>query len=136
MVGRTVSLLSILLVVAAAGCSSPQEKTDHVVTKDREESYARVDKEQIRKAIQGMMPEYSKCYNSALAKKANLNGKVVLSWAIDDGGRVKTAKVAKSNMGSPDLENCMLDRLRATKFPMPPAGQEAEVTYPFVFTHN
>ena len=50
-------------------------------------------------------------------------------------GVAKNARLvkAKSTMGNATVEECVRGRLLALRFPEPPAGTIAEVTYPFLF---
>lgn len=111
------------------------KKNATVIPGGAEEAFTgTIDREAIRRVIIEHMREIKGCYERALNRDPGLHGKVVLSWVIGDRGRVRSAGVASTTMNSSEVEQCMASRLRTWIFPEPPAGQEAEVTYPFVFT--
>ncbi|HEX4923805.1 MAG TPA: AgmX/PglI C-terminal domain-containing protein [Bdellovibrionales bacterium] len=92
-----------------------------------------IDKEGIRRVIIANQRQIKDCYERGLNRDPSLHGKVVLEWEIGDRGRVLSAKVKTSTLGSPVVENCMVQRLKTWIFPEPPGDQVAVVAYPFVF---
>ncbi len=106
-----------------------------------EESFdATIDKEAIRRVIRAKLHEVKSCYERALntlAKGQTLEGKIVLGWEIIEKGQARNVRVKSSNLGSPQVENCIRDRLASWVFPEPPAGMVAEVqAYPFVLNRQ
>ena len=51
---------------------------------------------------------------------------------IDRKGRVTTARIGKSTLGSTKVEGCMVRQVKRWKFPEPDGG-EVDVDYPFLF---
>ncbi|MEQ1877255.1 MAG: AgmX/PglI C-terminal domain-containing protein, partial [Bdellovibrionia bacterium] len=92
-----------------------------------------IDKEGIRRVIIANQRQIKDCYERGLNRDPSLHGKVVLEWEIGDRGRVLSAKVKSSTLGSPVVEQCMVGRLKTWIFPEPPNDQVAVVAYPFVF---
>lgn len=92
-----------------------------------------IDKEGIRRVIVANQRQIKDCYERGLNRDPGLHGKVVLEWEIGDRGRVLSAKVKSSTLGSPTVEQCMVQRLKTWIFPEPPNDQVAVVAYPFVF---
>lgn len=98
-----------------------------------EEFSAGIDREAIRRVILSNTRQIQACYEKGLNKQPNLYGKVLIEWIITTNGRVASARVASSTLNSPEVESCVVSRLRTWKFPEPPPDQEAQVTYPFLF---
>jgi TonB family protein len=70
-----------------------------------------------------------RCYQSALAHRPNLAGRVTLRFTIADG-RVEDATL-DSTLGEPELEHCILEAVRTFRFPS--AEGRVQVAYPIVF---
>ena len=95
--------------------------------------YGSLDKEIIRRIVREHQGEIRYCYTKELARNPGLGGKISMKWVIDGSGRVKSAKVANSQMKSKSVERCIASRIRRWKFPKPKGGGIVVVTYPFVF---
>ncbi len=72
------------------------------------------------------------CYEQGLQLNSSLSGRVAVNWVIDGSGRVKTAKVGNTSLNNKTVEDCILNRLRTWKFPIPEGNQEVPVSYPFL----
>lgn len=92
-----------------------------------------IDREAIRRVVLAHIREVRACYESQLNRQPDLEGKIVLQWAIGERGIVSRARVKRSAMQSPPVERCLIARLRTWRFPEPPEGMLAEVSYPFLF---
>ena len=92
-----------------------------------------MDKEKIRTVVQSHLKEIKICYEHALNLTPKLAGKLVILWTIGPDGKVLEAHVKNSTLNSADLETCTIDRFKTWLFPNPPAGETAEVSYPFIF---
>lgn len=99
-------------------------------------SFAQVDKEAIRRKIKDHFPEVKECYSNSLKEKPELQGKVVVNFDVDDTGSVKNAKTdeVKSTLKDEKFNSCLTEKMQAWKFPAPPKGQIANISYPFIFT--
>ncbi len=102
-----------------------------------EEFVGSIDKEAVRRVIQRGLNQIKTCYERALNRNPGLRGKVVLKWSIVERGRVRNAQVVgrRSTLKNQSVSRCMISRLRTWRFPEPPIGTYADITYPFVFTH-
>ncbi|MBX9768362.1 MAG: AgmX/PglI C-terminal domain-containing protein [Bdellovibrionales bacterium] len=110
------------------------KKSAQIVAGGVEEAFTgSIDKEAIRRVIISKLGELKACYNRSLNRSPGLEGKIVLEWLIGNGGRVLEARVKTTTMNNPEVEQCCVNRLKGWRFPDPPAGQEAQVAYPFVF---
>lgn len=92
-----------------------------------------IDKEAIRRVVQANLKQIKACYEKGLNREPGLYGKIVIQWTIGPGGHVLEAGIKSTTMNSSEVENCSVARLRTWKFPEPPAGEVAVVSYPFVF---
>jgi pSer/pThr/pTyr-binding forkhead associated (FHA) protein len=94
-----------------------------------------IDKEAVRRVVKAALREFKACYEREYRMNSKLEGKVVISWEIHEQGVAKNASVvrAKSTINNAAVEDCVKNRMLALKFPEPPAGTTAEVTYPFIF---
>lgn len=73
------------------------------------------------------------CYERELQKHPNLQGKVVMRFAIAPDGSVSTASVKESSLGSEAVEQCMKKQLLRMTFPQPEGAGTVIITYPFLF---
>lgn len=94
---------------------------------------ASMDKEDVRLIIKGNAKSLNGCYQDERKKRPKSQGKVVMAWTIGTDGRVIAARVKSSTIKSPELETCMVERIKTWEFPKPPGGSTAEISYPFVF---
>ncbi len=101
-----------------------------------EEFSSTIDKDAIRRLIQKNKNSLKGCYDRALTQNQNLNGKVLLSWRIVNGGKMTQPKVKSSTLNDVEVEQCIISRLRILTFPDPGPNEIAEVDYPFVFSRS
>ena len=73
------------------------------------------------------------CYEQSLQQKPDLAGKVVVLFIIDASGSVSEANVAEATLEDPNVESCVLSRIRRWKFPEPRGGGVVSVTHPWFF---
>lgn len=93
-----------------------------------------IDKDAIRRLIRKNKRALAGCYDRALTQNKNLNGKVVLSWKIINGGKMISPKVKSTTLNNAQVERCIISRLMVLTFPDPGPDEIAEVAaYPFVF---
>jgi TonB family protein len=90
-------------------------------------------KEEVGKVIHAHISEIRYCYESSILRSPDLEGKLVLDFAIGADGLVKTAAVKESSLNDPRLDDCILRRLTKWSFPKPNGGVQVAVSYPFLF---
>jgi len=90
-------------------------------------------KDDIRDALRENRRSIRNCYERGLLAKKDLEGRLVLRWKISPPGSVETISIQNSNMGTPSLENCVLDIVKKIQFPQSPNKMPTIVIYPFVF---
>lgn len=100
-----------------------------------EEFVGSIDKEAVRRVVRSALSAFKSCYDREYKKDTKLEGKVVITWEIHEKGVARNANVVKdkSTIGNSSVEECVRSRLMALRFPEPPSGTVAEVTYPFLF---
>jgi TonB family protein len=99
------------------------------------EFIGKIDREAVRRAVRALLPLIQNCYNKSLNMKRDLEGKVIIKFVIAEQGRIQSAVVKSSTMGSSDVEGCVARTIRnGGGFPEPPPGTIAEVDYPFLFS--
>ena len=102
---------------------------------DGEAFIGSIDREAVRRAVRSALTQIKSCYERQYRLNSNLEGKVVIQWEIHPNGVAKNAQVvrAKSTINNSAVEECVKLKILALKYPDPPAGVAAEVTYPFIF---
>ncbi len=91
-----------------------------------------LDKDIIRRIVRAHINEVRYCYNQGLARDPNLKGRVAVQFTIGPTGKVPVAVVAQSSLKDKNVANCVAKAVKRWKFPKPPGGGNAVVTYPFV----
>ncbi|HEX2572112.1 MAG TPA: AgmX/PglI C-terminal domain-containing protein [Polyangia bacterium] len=98
-----------------------------------------LDKEVVRAGIQKIIPQIKTCYESALEKAPQLNGRLLVKFKIraqDGKGVVGEGEIQPDSdaalLAEPETGQCILDALAVAEFPAPEDGGEVTVSYPFV----
>lgn len=90
-------------------------------------------KDEVGEVIHRHMSEVRYCYESAMIRQPDVEGKLITSFTINGQGIVASSAVKDSTLPDPRLDDCILRRLASWKFPLPRGGVDVSVTYPFVF---
>jgi len=90
-------------------------------------------KDEVGEVIHKHMKEVRYCYETAMIRTPDLEGKLVVAFTIGRAGSVKTSAVSSSTLPDTRLNDCILSRLANWKFPQPKGGIDVAVTYPFLF---
>ena len=91
-----------------------------------------LDRTQIREVVIAHIGELRGCYNQALGRDPNAQGKVVLDFTIGREGAVIRSEVASSDVGDPQMNECLRVAVGGWTFPTPDGGV-VQVNYPFTF---
>ncbi len=125
-------LLYALSLLLFAGCAT------HSI-----DNPEKINVDDIRLTIRNsVIKEALPCYNKLVKSYENsgkstemLEGKLVIQFEVDKDGRASGLKVKESKIASPEVfETCIRIPMEKAQFPIPPAGQIAVITYPFVFS--
>jgi hypothetical protein len=73
------------------------------------------------------------CYDRALKRNPSLKGKIVLSFEIQESGRISSLNLEDDSVGSAEVKSCIAERARSWRFPQP-SGGSVFVSFPLVFT--
>lgn len=91
-------------------------------------------REVIQRVVRRHTAQVRHCYEQALADAPQLEGRVNVRFVIGPDGRVQSASVQDSTLGSAAVESCIAARVRQWEFPAPDGGGVVAVTYPFTFS--
>ena len=87
---------------------------------------------EVAKVVNRRLGAIKGCYERALRKNPNLEGKITIRFTIAGSGKVSTAR-ATTNELTPDVSNCIVGAFKRFRFPQPDGGS-LTVEYPFLFT--
>ncbi|MBY0470934.1 AgmX/PglI C-terminal domain-containing protein [bacterium] len=90
-------------------------------------------RDEVGEVIHKHMSEVRYCYESAMLRTPDLEGKLMVAFVIGGTGTVKTASVKSSTLSDARLDDCVIRRLMTWKFPQPKGKIEVAVNYPFIF---
>ncbi|AZZ37420.1 hypothetical protein CIK05_11650 [Bdellovibrio sp. qaytius] len=90
-------------------------------------------KEDIRKALAEHRRAIRNCYEIALIKRKELEGKMSFKWKVSPTGPVEVIDLMSTEFNLPSFETCVKDVVKRIVFPKAANGQPTTVKYPFVF---
>jgi hypothetical protein len=90
-----------------------------------------LDKEIVRRIVRRHLNEVRYCYESSLARRPSLAGRVVTSFTIAPTGRVLSSLLQSSTLADAKVEACIVGAVRRWEFPAPEGGGVVIVSYPF-----
>lgn len=90
-------------------------------------------KDEVGEVIHRHLSEVRYCYESAMVRTPDIEGKLIIAFTIGGSGSVKTSDIKTSTLPDPRLDDCILRRLMTWKFPKPRGGVDVAVSYPFIF---
>ncbi len=114
-----------LLAVLVGGVASAQEIRV-------ENGLGTVDPAAVQAALDAAGPAFQACYKDGAAGLRYVGGSVHVQVRLDAKGRVKRTEIADSDLGSWDIERCLLGVARRLSLPAPKGG-EAVVQIPLEF---
>jgi hypothetical protein len=90
-------------------------------------------KDEVGEVIHKHLSEVRYCYESAMIRQPDVEGKLIVDFTIGGNGVVKSAEAKSSTLPDPRLDDCIIRRLVTWKFPLPKGGIDVAVSYPFIF---
>lgn len=90
-------------------------------------------RDEVGEVIRRHLSEVRYCYESAMIRMPDIEGKLLTAFTINGGGAVRSADVKSSTLPDPRLDDCILRRLVTWRFPRPRGGVDVAVSYPFIF---
>ena len=89
------------------------------------------DQAEVNRVLREVNPALNACYEVLLAKKKSARGRMVVVVDVEPDGKVSGARVAESELASPDMEGCVLGRVRRLQFS--PFDRPWQAKLPLVF---
>lgn len=132
--------IACVAILALASCEDPPVKEAIPVKVEQKALGGEplmtgpMSREEIQEVILANLDQIKQCHQQELRPCPPLASKVVVRFVIGPDGKVTQAEIKMTTLADPKVENCMLERIRAWKFPRPRGGGIVDVTYPFVFT--
>jgi len=77
----------------------------------------RLSKEAIQKVIRTQISSMESCYQSALKRRSDLKGEVVLQITVDPNGRVSKVSLVSSKINDKLLEQSIIQKMKELNFP-------------------
>lgn len=84
------------------------------------------------RVLQKSQPDLKKCYEDVASRMIFLSGHIELKLFIGTDGKAKRVITQKSNVGSYEVEHCLMQTLAKIDYP-PAKGGLGEITYPMDF---
>jgi len=143
-VKRVLPALIAALSVAACGGSERHPKTAHHHDDDGDPEPHRsnldvsseigaLDEAQVTKTFTASVKGLQGCVEQGAGRVEFLGGAVAFYVKVDSSGHASEAYLEQSTIGDRDTEKCMLDLLRAKKWPAPVGGQSGIAKKSFDF---
>jgi TonB family protein len=120
----TIRTFSIAALVLAALCAS---------TLAAQPLPAPSAKDDIKSVVKAHSAEVRACYETALAKSPELQGKITVSFNIEPSGQITSAAIQDSTLDHDGLERCVLSAVAGWQFSPRPGAEPLAVSYPFTF---
>jgi outer membrane biosynthesis protein TonB len=93
-----------------------------------------IDREAVRRVIRSILSQIKSCYVRQLRTNESLEGKVIIKFDIGEQGIVQAAGIQSSALNDGNkVGDCIATLIKAQKFPEPPQGSVAVVSFPFDF---
>ncbi len=92
-----------------------------------------MDREATRRAVGRHLPEIRTCFERGRMDNPRLAGRVLVRIAVAPSGRVTSARIARSDVRSQQVESCIVSAVERWTLPQPAGGVAATITYPFSY---
>ena len=94
-----------------------------------------LEEEAYRKVIVAHAQETKKCYEEALDRDVDAQGKVVLEFDVNDTGQVKKTLAKSTDIHDEKFKSCLVDHSLKWQFPPAKKGQVTTISFPFFFSN-
>ena len=126
-------LLSSLLVLSVSACSGERKEArqpDYQVDRDRDDldgmqmmqEFGGMNEEKVNKTLERLQPELEECLMEGYKRVEFLGGEFAFLVKVDVKGDAVAAQAERSTLGDYQTEQCMLGKLKASKWPKPVGG--------------
>lgn len=92
-----------------------------------------ISKDLIRSSLEKYSVEIQNCYEKRLIPRPNLQGLLVIKWAILNNGRVDNVQIEKSQLNDNQIHTCIKSVIRGISFKPASNRGQVSVSYPFSF---
>jgi hypothetical protein len=144
MAARRSPLLLLSLVWSLVGCAEAVPKAESPDDAPHAERHADgapsvsseiggLNEEQVNKTFESSLGALQRCLSQGSSRLELLGGSVSFFVKIDSTGAVDGAYLEKSSLGDRETEKCMLEALRAKKWPRPVGGEHGLARKSFDF---
>jgi hypothetical protein len=99
----------------------------------REPLLGEVDKKLIEAVVEKNHLQLQVCFERALKRDRSIQGKMEWQWVLTTRGEIVDLNLVSSTIRSPQMTNCVKEKILSWRFPKPKKGS-IEITYPFFFT--
>ncbi len=89
-----------------------------------------IDKKGVSRVLRRRSGAVKRCYEKALKRNENVNGKLTVKFQIGTAGRITRIKVTKNGTGDAGVASCITSAMKGWRFPIPEGGP---VTFSFPF---
>jgi len=110
----------------------PTERSRASMELGRPSSEGYLSRDQIERVVRRHARGIRYCYERELQDDADLEGRIVVNWTINLDGHVSRRSIESNDMGTRDVENCLLREVGRMRFAEPDGGLVL-VRYPFSF---
>ncbi len=110
-----------------------ERKVEPIITPGTPQVGDFCDRNDIRRVVHAKQNAVKYCFENELQSKPDLSGKVVAQWQVGLDGKVMSASIASSTLGSAKVEGCITRVLERMRFQAPDGGI-CVINYPFVFS--
>jgi TonB family protein len=86
-----------------------------------------------KKVVRRYANQIKYCYERELVKRPDLSGEIEIQVSIGPDGRVINARVARSTLSNPQVEQCVVSRFLRMEFMAPPSGGVEVLRLPYAF---
>lgn len=100
-----------------------------------EATYGQLPAEQVAARVSERMPAIKRCFDDLAGRLWFLAGELELKGRVARDGSVRSVALTRSNVGSHEVERCIIGVIKELRLP-PPQGGEGEFTYPLEFTSS
>jgi len=88
---------------------------------------------QVQNEIRKSFPSIRSCYEKSISFRKKIMGRVLVSFRIDESGKVSEASLMETNFREKKLHSCILEKVKTIDFSPPLGGGYVDVSYPFHF---
>ena len=89
--------------------------------------------EEILNVLRANLDKIRECYEEILQIDPNVKGEIHLTFVIGKNGKVKSVTIKEASIKIERMQNCVMNEIEKSEFPMPRNGADVPVNYPFWF---